>query len=175
MNEETPMPETPATGSNSSPSMNYLVVGVVVLVLLVGGLAFAFKDQVKKVLMPGQQEAAQVEQTGNETPPPPPPPSVAPNTETAQEVLVEYLAAGFSPASVTVKKGTTIKFVNNSGGPMSVASNPHPTHTDYSSFDQWKSDAKGQAEYDFTFAKVGTWGYHNHAKASDTGTVIVTE
>ena len=94
-----------------------------------------------------------------------------------KEVIVEvdYTATGFSLATVTVKKGTTVKFINKSGGSMSVASNPHPIHTDYPGFDQYKSSQKGQNEYDFTFDKVGTWGYHNHLNASDGGTVIVTE
>lgn len=94
-----------------------------------------------------------------------------------KEVTVEvsYTSSGFSPTTVTIKKGATVKFINKSGNKMDVASNPHPTHTDYSGFDQWKSASKGKDEYSFTFEKVGTWGYHNHAKASDGGTVVVTE
>lgn len=95
--------------------------------------------------------------------------------EPVQSVIVERSDSGFSPASVTVKKGTAVKFINKSSTPMSVASDPHPTHTNYPEFDQYKSTFKGKSEYDFTFEKVGTWGYHNHLNPSQTGTVMVTE
>lgn len=91
------------------------------------------------------------------------------------ENVVELSDQGFSPASVTVKKGTTVKFVNKTTGGMSVASDPHPTHIIYPELDQWKSSFKGKGEYDFTFDKVGTWGYHNHLDPSIKGTVVVTE
>ena len=134
---------------------NYLVLGGVVLVLLVGGLGYAFKHQIKTLLMP---EAPVMEKT---------------TMEKAAEV--DYSATGFLPATITVKKGSTVKFVNKGTGPMSVASNPHPTHTDYPGFDQWKSEFKDKSEYDFTFDKAGTWGYHNHVNPTDVGTVVVTQ
>ena len=88
---------------------------------------------------------------------------------------INYTDAGFSPATLTVKSGTTVKFINKTDGIMGVSSNPHPTHTDYPEFDQTKTEFKGKNEYSFTFIKVGVWGFHNHAKASDGGTVTVTE
>lgn len=152
---------------------NYLIVAAVVALLLVAGAGYAFKHQIKTLLM-GQQ------QTPVETSTPAPTSAVPASTESGVTekvavVEVDYTATGFSPKTVTVKKGTTVKFVNQSGSPMDVASNPHPVHTDYPGFDQYKSDARGKDEYDFTFDKVGTWGYHNHLNSSDTGTVIVTE
>ncbi len=145
----------------------YVVVAVVVLALV--GAAYAFKSQIKSAVMP--KTAALVETTTV----PVAVPTASPTGAVAASVEVDYTATGFSPASVTVKKGETVKFVNKTTSPMSVASNPHPTHTDYPGFDQFKSSQKGQAEYDFVFDKVGTWGYHNHAKPGDTGTVVVTE
>lgn len=175
------------TPSSTSAPMNktviYAIVAVVILAL-VGGV-YAFKHQIKTALM-GQQETSQTSQTPqtNQTP--------AENTSGVMEkraiVEVDYTDSGFSPASVTVKKGTTVKFINKqslqsspsaaglkSGSGMDVASNPHPVHTDYLGFDQGKSSQKGQNEYDFTFDKVGTWEYHNHLNSSDTGTIVVTE
>lgn len=142
---------------------NFLVGGIVVLVLLAGGVWYAFMN--KPVTMV-EQPAVPVNTA---------PESVSPAPAAAGIMEVDYTNDGFSPATVTIKKGGMVKFVNKTSGPMSVASNPHPTHTDYPGFDQWKSDAKGTAEYSFTFDKVGTWGYHNHFNSSDTGTVIVTE
>ena len=103
----------------------------------------------------------------------------------SESVAVSYSSSGFSPAVVTVEVGDTVVWANAGGGRMWVASAVHPTHTVYdgtslnehciggtgSSFDQC---APGSS-YSFTFNKVGEWGYHNHARANHTGTVIVTE
>lgn len=106
--------------------------------------------------------------------------SVAP-----MSVAVIYGADGFSPKEVTVKVGGTVTWTNQGGGDMWVATAVHPTHSAYSgttlsshcddatdtSFDQCK---KGSS-YSFTFTKLGTWRYHNHAQASDSGSVVVVE
>lgn len=150
--------------STSGPKNNMMtivaVVVAVTLLILAGGV-FAFKDQLKELLMP---ESAQTES------------SVTPESTTLTEetLEVEYTTDGFLPKSVTVKNGETVKFVNQSGSPMSVASDPHPTHTILPELDQYKSDARGKDEYEFTFTKVGSWGYHNHMNATDKGTVVVT-
>ncbi len=153
-------------------SKNYLIILGVAGVLLLGGVAFAFKHQVKTLLMPqGQgEQVKQVEQVGQVNQG-----EQVPQENKMEAVVVTYDPKGFSPTTLTVKKGTAVKFVNKSGSTMSVASNPHPTHTDYPGFDQFKSDARGKDEYSFTFTKVGSWGFHNHAKPSDGGTVVVTE
>ncbi len=88
--------------------------------------------------------------------------------------VVTYTDTGFAPSTVTVKKGTSVTFINGSSGGMWVASAVHPTHQLLPGFDHLKSVAKGGA-YGYTFTKVGTWKYHNHVNPSDTGTVAVTE
>ena len=97
-------------------------------------------------------------------------------------VLVDYTDEGFSPAELTVKKGETVRFVNNSSGRMWVASAIHPTHSVYpekgeddclgSAFDQCDAGTAGSF-WEFTFNVVGEHAYHNHVKASDRGKVIV--
>jgi hypothetical protein len=57
---------------------------------------------------------------------------------------------------------------------MWVASAVHPTHQLLPGFDQLASVAKG-GTYEYSFAKVGTWKYHNHMKPTDFGGVVVTE
>lgn len=102
-------------------------------------------------------------------------------------VTVRYTSSGFSPKTLSIKKGTSVTFINESGDRMWVGSDEHPSHTGYagtskdehcvdgapstSSFDQ----CAATDSYTFTFTKVGTWDYHNHAAASDKGTVTVTE
>lgn len=88
--------------------------------------------------------------------------------------VVTYTDTGFSPKSVTVKKGTTVTFQNEGIGKMWVASGVHPTHQLLPGFDELTSVQNG-GSYDYTFVKVGTWQYHNHVKPSDLGIVVVTE
>lgn len=100
---------------------------------------------------------------------------------------VTYTAQGFSPSEVTIKKGGTVTFVNQSGGGMWVASGSHPAHTGYDATDRTTHCASGyanpapfdqcksEASYSFTFEKVGTWPYHDHLNSSKFGKVIVVE
>lgn len=90
------------------------------------------------------------------------------------KTVITYTDSGFGPREVTVKKGSTVAFINESSSVMWVASAPHPQHTIYPEFDQLKSVPKG-GSYEFIFTKVGTWKYHNHMKATDFGGVVVTE
>ncbi|MBI5620123.1 hypothetical protein HY950_04130 [Candidatus Gottesmanbacteria bacterium] len=96
------------------------------------------------------------------------------NGGAVEQMTVTYTDSGFVPNSVTVKKGTTVKFINESSGEMWVASALHPTHQLLPGFDQLKSVSKG-GTYGYVFEKVGTWKYHNHVAAADTGVVVVTE
>jgi plastocyanin len=89
-------------------------------------------------------------------------------------IVVVFTASGFSPSPVTVKSGTMVSFVNESSSVMWVASDPHPSHTLLPGFDELKSVEKG-GTYEYTFAKVGTWTYHNHINPTAKGTVIVTQ
>lgn len=86
--------------------------------------------------------------------------------------VVTFTDKGFSPSPVTVKSGTTVTFVNESNSAMWIASDPHPTHTLLPGFDQLTSVGKG-GTYEYIFAKVGTWTYHNHMNPTVKGTVIV--
>lgn len=109
------------------------------------------------------------------------------NTTAPTGVIVAYTDQGFSPASVTVPLGTSVTFVNQGAGGMWVASAVHPTHTAYSgtslsqhcpdttnsTFDACAAVASG-GSFSFVFDKEGSWKYHNHADASQTGIVIVT-
>lgn len=99
-------------------------------------------------------------------------PSTDVATPSPTSVTVSYTSSGFSPNNLTIATGTTVTFINNSNGSMWVASDPHPAHTDFSAFDARKGYAKGQS-YSFTFSKAGTYGFHNHLRDDDTGTITV--
>ncbi len=101
------------------------------------------------------------------------------------ETTVSYSAAGFSPKSVTVKVGDKVTWKSADGSPLWVASDEHPTHTEYDgttlkehcaagatpSFDE----CKRADTYSFIFTKAGSFDYHNHVHSTDAGTVIVTK
>ncbi len=94
--------------------------------------------------------------------------------------LVEYTSSGFSPKTVTINKGETVRFTGQTN--VWPASANHPTHTLYpeksandclgTSFDACRVLKAGEF-WEFTFNEVGTWGFHNHTRANDTGVVIV--
>jgi plastocyanin len=116
------------------------------------------------------------------TPPPPAQTNTPASPATASNVTVTYTDSGFSPKSVTVKRGQSVTFINQSSRSMWVGADDHPTHTKYpvksagdclgSSFDSCKGSGSGQS-WSFTFTETGSWGYHNHTRAADRGTVVV--
>lgn len=107
--------------------------------------------------------------------PPPPKTDTEKTVSAPTETIITYSTDGFSPNTITVKKGGTVIFQNKTGKPASIASGPHPTHTVYPEFDQYKTDQRGKDEFRFVFEKVGSWGYHDHLNANMTGTIVVTE
>lgn len=87
--------------------------------------------------------------------------------------VIRYSNTGFSPSFLAVRSGDKIRFRNESNSlDMWVASNPHPTHTDYPEFDAHTSIGKN-GEYTFTFNKIGTWSFHNHMQPNHQGVVSV--
>ncbi len=87
---------------------------------------------------------------------------------------VEMSGDGFTPGSVTIKKGQIVSFKNVGSNAHWPASAPHPTHTDYPEFDPKHEIAPGQS-WNFQFDKVGTWRFHDHLNSGEMGNIIVTE
>lgn len=108
-------------------------------------------------------------------------------SSTPTTATITLTSSGFSPKSVTIKKGGTITWVNQSGQAMWIASAPHPTHTGYDGTTESQhcaagytgaapfDECKGANSFSFTFSKVGSWNYHNHENSSTFGTVVVVE
>jgi plastocyanin len=106
-------------------------------------------------------------------------------TNAANTTTVHYTASGFSPKSVTINKGQSVSFVDDTQNPMWVAANNHPTHTSYDGTDRAThcsgsysgptpfDQCQPGSTYTFVFGKAGTFGYHNHAAAQFEGTVTV--
>lgn len=155
--------------------MNKSIIAIVIVAAVLVGGYFLFKG--------AYQPTPSVPQTSNQQTVPQPstsesstqqsaPQSSAGQAPVAAENVVTYGESGFSPSILRVKVGTTVIFKNEKSGPMWVASNPHPIHTDYSGFDAKRGYSKGES-YSFTFTKPGSWKYHNHLNPSEGGVIIV--
>ncbi len=137
------------------------IVVIVIVLIVIGLIAFQSKSVDTSDLTPGAGTPVTDESTAPVT-----------NTPAPQTYTVTYTNSGFDPATVNVKAGDTVQFINNSSSTMWVASDPHPTHNLYPEFDQKASVSTG-GRYSFTFDKLGSWGYHNHKNPSSKGTVVV--
>jgi len=99
---------------------------------------------------------------------------------TSSTLTVEITSSGFSPKTFEINAGDTVTWTNMDSRSHWPASAVHPTHTVYpepggcigSKFDACKG-LSNRESYSFTFNEKGTWGYHDHLRASLTGTIIV--
>ena len=137
------------------------IIGIAVIIVLLGGYLF-YKSA---------YQAA---------------PSVNENPVVTGGNVVTLTDGGYVPSTLTIKKGDTVTFKNESSVAMWTASAMHPAHTGYSgtslsehcpdaantSFDACRGYQPGES-WSFTFNKVGSWGYHNHLSPSQWGKVIV--
>lgn len=85
---------------------------------------------------------------------------------------VTISSTGFSPATVTIATGQTVRFVNSGGSKSWPASDPHPVHSGLPGFDARRGLGNGES-YTYTFTQTGTFGYHDHNNPSHTGSIIV--
>ena len=95
--------------------------------------------------------------------------------EISKGSTVTYSDSGFSPQSTTVKSGESITWVNDSSSTVQVGSANHPTHTINQQLtgDEFVIElAPGESET-VQLTKTGNWGYHDHLKASMTGSITV--
>lgn len=89
-------------------------------------------------------------------------------------MTIRYDEDGFTPTVLRVKLGATVTFRNDSTERLQIASNPHPTHTDYRLFNDTRARLQGES-FVFTFNRLGSFGYHNHLHPSMGGTIVVEE
>lgn len=94
------------------------------------------------------------------------------NKDIVAAKTITYTGTAFDPASVEIKVGESVAFVNQSASGLWVASAPHPTHSDYPEFDAKKAYGQGDS-FIFTFSKVGTWKFHNHMNPTAFGSITV--
>lgn len=158
---------------------NKIVISIVIVavMLLVG--YFLFRGSYKSPAVPptlSEQPVSQSELTEK----PISQEALPEETLPVEQNIVTYSDSGYSPATLTVKAGTTVTFKNESSRSMWTASGVHPTHRLYpttggciaSTFDACQGIQPGSS-WSFKFNIVGTWKYHNHLNPSNTGTIVV--
>ena len=167
------------------------VFWVLVAIIIIGGAFVVWQNGVVPTAPAPTGSPSDLKQvTPTPTPPAPTPastptPTPTPSTVVPMSATVTYNGS-FSPQEVTIKKGGTLTWINNSDGQMWIASAQHPSHTGYSgtartahcpdkantAFDQCAGET---GNYSFTFQKTGSWGYHDHLMPSAFGRVEVVE
>ena len=96
---------------------------------------------------------------------PSPTQNASPQAPTGSSITITNFA--FSPATVTVKKGTAVTWTNQDSVGHTVSETDSQTGPSSSLLAQGKS-------FVFTFASTGTFHYHCSVHPNMTGTIIVT-
>lgn len=78
----------------------------------------------------------------------------------------------YEPPSLSIPKDTVVIFKNDDNKPHWPASDFHPTHGIYPSFDPRKPVEPG-GSWSFTFDKLGKWKYHDHLSPEIKGFIEV--
>jgi plastocyanin len=151
------------SGYGKRPLWQWILIYVVIAAVLYGAIYYFF--------LRGHYSTSTYTQQSYSNPTTQQSQQAAPSSS-SQNVMVEYSSKGFTPQSITIKEGQTVTWVNKDTDPLQVASNPHPTHTDYPPLNAVGLIQPGQSK-SFTFPAAGHYGYHNHLEPSNTGEVIV--
>lgn len=145
------------------------VVVVVVLIILVGGYYYFLQPQSGRKEKPATENSSMNQLPAVKDSAPTDQPSAA---LPVGENVVEMTSAGFSPASVTVSVGATVRFVNKDPQSHWPASGVHPTHQVCAGLDALHPVNQGES-YSFKFSVAKTCPIHDHLNPGTKGTVIV--
>jgi plastocyanin len=131
-----------------------LIVAAIIIIIVIAGGIFLYSNSSKKEAANNQPTPTEQAQTTNEG---------------AQ--IITLSPDGFTPATLTVKVGTRVRWVNKSGELGDVDSDPHPVHTSYPPMNFGTFSDGSSVE--LVFDKAGTYHYHNHLNPSQRGTIVV--
>lgn len=163
--------------------MNKAIIAIVIVAVILAGGYFIFRSAPQSTPSVPQPSS---EQTTSQAPVSELPSSEltsqpsAGQTLATEEKIVIYTDSGYSPATLTVKKGETVTWKNQSSQSMWTASGKHPTHLLYpttggclgSTFDACQGIQPG-GSWSFKFDIVGNWKYHNHLNSGNFGAIVV--
>ncbi|MCL5433006.1 MAG: cupredoxin domain-containing protein [Patescibacteria group bacterium] len=137
--------------------MNKIILFAIVILIVIGGGILLLTNKSTK-----QQDLSSTENTINES---------LPTGIPKNQSTITVTQSGYEPNVITVKTGTVVTWLNKSGQLVTVNSDPHPTHQNYSPLNLGEFDDGSSVQ--LTFDKAGTYGYHNHLNPSQTGTIVV--
>ena len=108
--------------------------------------------------------------------------SNVPSETTTGAIAVSILSSGdFSPATININSGDSVKWTMTATGSAQPASDVHADHFDYQdpvcpNPGCFESPSLGLNDtYIFTFQIPGSWEYHNHITPGKKGTVNVSD
>jgi plastocyanin len=157
-----PQPEQPETPQAAKKSKLPLIIGIiVVLIIAVVAIFILIQPKSQTSLTATPTTVQQIVATATAT---------APQGEVVEVIYANDM---FDPATVTVKKGDTVKFVNQGASQAKIESDPHPTHLDNPDLNLGLLDIGKSLSV--IMNKVGTWKYHNDLNTTERGEIIVTE
>src|SRR3989344_2913271 len=126
--------------------MNKILILIVIAIAVVGAL----------VLLNGNKSVQQPNQSANQ--------ENTPATITLTDSV-------FVPKEITVKKGTRVVWINQSGKGATVSSSDHPTHLNYPPLNL--GEFGDGSSVNLILNDSGTYGYHDHLNPSSIGTITV--
>lgn len=150
------------------------IIGIIVAVIILGGGAALFAanhnsgsdNQTNSTSSTNQTDQSMNGMATNNTTTPSTKTPSAETPATTSSVVIENFA--FSPANITVKKGTTVSWTNKDSATHTVTENDSQTGPDSGNLATGKS-------YSFTYSTVGAFKYHCAIHPNMVGTVTVTE
>lgn len=136
-----------------------LLVCLFIFLLVAAGIVFIYKGREPSVTQPESLVVLGVEG----------------ETVVAEEGgIIRMIKEGFQPATLAIKNGETVTWINQDNRDRWPASDIHPIHSIYPEFDPLEPISPGES-WSFTFLRVGTWGFHDHLDADKFGEIEVVE
>lgn len=133
------------TSTKSNSKNRLMIAGVVVVLLILGVLAFVLFKK-------GKQSS--------------------PNPNLPKEVSVGLTEKGFQPNSVTIETGSAVRWTNKTNDEhVSVSSDDHPTNKKYPEMNLGEIPKDSTVVH--IFNKPGTYTYHDYFHPERKGTVVV--
>lgn len=156
------------------------VYGIVLIGLLVlGSLAVYFAGSSGGFLSDPVSEGSFI--AANAPRAPKPPSRIIAQPARGFQALVSYTGEAFEPMHVTIARGDTVRFFNDSLRPLWIAAGSAKGDLLYPGFSRRcgasSFDSCGVIEpgsyWEFTFKRTGSWTYKNNAVTSATGVINV--
>lgn len=134
---------------------NKFLLIIAVIVVLLGGF-FLLSNKTKNNQITQNQTTQQTVKKSTPT--------------VVQSTTVTVINSGFNPQVLTIKAGTRIIWINESGASVTVNSDVHPTNLLYPFLNL--GEFNDGASVSIVVEKPGTYTYHNHLNPSQTGKIV---